>query len=131
MNEGAIGAVGEILGAAAEVLTLGYVAIQVRNAKDATADQNRLERARGVREMALAMVANPQVAHGQINNWQLDEYYQKLGEAQGISSERALAVDWANAYYFGCTRDSTPRQLMRRTYESLNTPSTGCSNCQA
>ena len=49
MDWEAISAIGEILGAAAVVLTLGYVAIQVRHAKNATADQNRLERARGVR----------------------------------------------------------------------------------
>jgi len=100
MNWEAVGAIGEILGAAAVVLTLAYVAIQVRHAKDATADQNRLERARGVREMALAMVANPQTAHDQIRNWGLEEYYEKRGEAQGISAEVALSVDWANAYYF-------------------------------
>ncbi|MEH6638492.1 MAG: hypothetical protein V7717_04370 [Porticoccaceae bacterium] len=100
MNWDAAGAIGEILGAVAVVLTLGYVAIQVRHAKNTTADLNRLERARGVREMALSMIANPQVAHDQIKNWGLDKYYEDLGEAEGVSAERALAIDWANTYYF-------------------------------
>ena len=100
MNWDAIGAIGEILGAAAVVLTLGYVAIQVRHAKNETADQNRLERARGVREMALAMISNPEVAHDQIESFGWEAYYEDLGKAAGITPERALSVDWANAYYF-------------------------------
>ena len=54
MNWEAIGAIGEIIGAAAVALTLGYFAIQLRASKDAAADANRLERAKGVREMMLA-----------------------------------------------------------------------------
>ncbi|MGR8949749.1 MAG: hypothetical protein ACU84Q_17035 [Gammaproteobacteria bacterium] len=100
MNWEAAGAFGEILGAIAVVLTLGYVALQVRHAKDATADQNRLERARGVREMALAMIANPETAYDQIRNWGLHVYYEELAASEGISPERALAMDWSNSYYF-------------------------------
>ena len=44
MNWEAIGAIGEIVGALAVVLTLGYLANQVRHAKEAAADTNRLER---------------------------------------------------------------------------------------
>ena len=100
MDWEAIGSIGEILGAVAVVMTLGYVAVQVRHAKNSTADQNRLERARGVREMGLSMIANPEAAYDQILNWGLGQYYEDLGEAEGISPKRALAVDWANAYYF-------------------------------
>ena len=100
MDWEAVGAIGEILGAIAVVLTLGYLAVQVRHAKNATADQNRLERSRGVREMALTMISNPQAGHDQIKNFGLAKYYEDLGESEGLSSERALSVDWANAYYF-------------------------------
>ena len=48
MNWEAIGAIGEIVGAVAVVLTLAYLAIQVRHAKEAAADTNRLERSQGV-----------------------------------------------------------------------------------
>ena len=58
MNWEAIGAIGEIIGAAAVALTLGYFAIQLRASKDAAADANRLERAKGVREMMLATSLN-------------------------------------------------------------------------
>ena len=53
MNWEAIGAVGELLGAAAVVFTLGYLAVQVRHAKTATADQSRLYRANAVQELIL------------------------------------------------------------------------------
>ena len=57
MNWEAIGALGEIVGALAVVLTLAYLAIQVRHAKEAAADTNRLERSKGVRDMMLAYAA--------------------------------------------------------------------------
>jgi hypothetical protein len=41
MDWDAIGAIGEILGAAAVVATLAYLGVQVRYAKDAAADVNR------------------------------------------------------------------------------------------
>jgi hypothetical protein len=47
MNGVAIGAVGEIVGALAAVITLIYPATQVRTAKQAAADQNRLIPASG------------------------------------------------------------------------------------
>jgi hypothetical protein len=43
----------EAIGALAVVATLVYLATQVRYAKQAAADQNRLTRANGVREIAL------------------------------------------------------------------------------
>ena len=47
MNSEAISAIGEITGALAVVLTLGYFGIQVRAAKEAAADTNRLQRCKG------------------------------------------------------------------------------------
>ena len=44
MNWEAISAIGEITGALAVVLTLGYFGIQVRAAREAAADTNRLHR---------------------------------------------------------------------------------------
>ena len=54
MNWEAIGAIGEIVGALAVGLTLAFLAIQVRHAKEAAADTNRLERSQGVRDIMLA-----------------------------------------------------------------------------
>ena len=56
MNWDAIGAVGEITGALAVVLTLGYFGIQIRAAREAAADTNRLHRSNGVREIMLASI---------------------------------------------------------------------------
>ena len=47
MNWDAIGAIGEITGALAVVLTLGYFGIQIRAAREAAADTNRLQRCKG------------------------------------------------------------------------------------
>ncbi len=47
MNWEAIGALGETLGALLVLITLIYLATQVRYAKNAAADANRLARAKG------------------------------------------------------------------------------------
>ena len=56
MNWDAIGAIGEITGAIAVVLTLGYFGLQIRAAREAAADTNRLHRSNGVREIMLASI---------------------------------------------------------------------------
>jgi hypothetical protein len=61
LNWEAVGAVGEILGALAVVLTLGYLARQVHFAREAAADANRLNRANGVTEMVLATATNSEL----------------------------------------------------------------------
>ncbi len=100
MNWEAIGAVGEILGAIVVVFTIGYLAIQVRHAKEAMADQNRLERSRGVREMVLSLVDHPELAREQMQNWGLEEYYEALSSELGLPVERAIVLECSNAYYF-------------------------------
>jgi hypothetical protein len=100
MNWEAIGAISETLGVVAIVITLIYVAVQVRHAKESTADQNRLERSRAVREMAVLVCENPELRYDQIRNWGLEKYYEDLGAEEGMTPERASGVDWANSYYF-------------------------------
>ena len=100
MNWEAIGAVGEVLGATAVVITLGYLAVQVRHAKAATADQSRIYRATAVREMALETCRDEQLRMLQTKSWGMEPYYQEMAEKQGISLEDATKLDWGNAYYF-------------------------------
>ena len=50
----AIGATGEVLGALILVVTVAYLAVQVRYARQATIDQNILSRAQGVQEQMLS-----------------------------------------------------------------------------
>ncbi len=100
MNWEAIGAVGEILGAFAVVLTLGYLAVQVRYAKSATTDQSRLARANGVLEMSKLMSSDDALRGGQLRNWGLEEVYEQMADKLGVTVEEASRADWTNVYYF-------------------------------
>ena len=66
MNWEAIGAMGETVGAMLVLITLIYLATQVRYAKNTAADANRLARARGVCDMQLALVGNDQLLQSSI-----------------------------------------------------------------
>ena len=131
MDWGAIGAIGSVISGTAVAGTLWYLAVQVRHAKDATADQNRLERSRAVRDGVLMISANPQIRFDQMRSWGLEQYYDDLGARLGISAERASGVDWANAYYFWVywgqySSTTTPRDLQELTHiieALLNLPS--------
>jgi len=100
MNWEAISSIGEIVGAMAVVVTLGYLAVQVKHAKAATADNSRLIRAQGVREMCLEMCRNDALRMTQTKNWDLVAYYEDMAEKLGDSVEEVTRVDWANCYYF-------------------------------
>jgi hypothetical protein len=100
MNWEAISSIGEIVGALAVVVTLGYLAVQVKHAKSATADNSRLIRANAVRDMCLEMCRNDALRMTQTKNWGLGAYYEELAERLGDSVEEATRVDWANCYYF-------------------------------
>ena len=59
MNWEAIGAVGEIVGAAAVVLTLGYLAAQVRYTRNAWQRQNEREMLAGVAQSSQLIIEQP------------------------------------------------------------------------
>ena len=100
MNWEAIGALGEIVGALAVVLTLAYLAIQVRHAKDAAADTNRLERSKGVRDMMLASAADSGLRENLTKGLQLSDYYNEIASNLNMSSDEAASFDWAMLYWF-------------------------------
>jgi len=54
------GAIGEMVSAIAVVLTLGYLAIQIRYARLSATDASRWGRADGVREILLGVLASPE-----------------------------------------------------------------------
>jgi len=99
-NWDAIGAIGEVVGAIAVFLTLVYLAFQVRYAKNATLDQNRLSRASAIREIILSTATNDSLRVGQMKNWGLDSYYDSLANELGIDSVEASRNEWSNAAYF-------------------------------
>ena len=100
MNWEAIGALGEIVGALAVVLTLAYLAIQVRHAKEAPADTNRLERSKGVRDMMLASAADSGLRENLTKGLQLSDYYNEIASNLNMSSDEAASFDWAMLYWF-------------------------------
>ena len=100
MNWEAIGAIGEIVGALAVVLTLAYLAIQVRHAKEAAADTNRLERSQGVRDIMLATSIDSDFREIVSKGLGLTEYYEGVGSSLGMSSNEAASFDWAMLYWF-------------------------------
>jgi hypothetical protein len=120
MNWEAMGAIGEIVGALSVILTIGYLAVQVRYAKSATTDQNRLVRAVGVLEMNRDMVANDEHRLSVVKNWGLTEDYERMARTLGVSESEASKVDFTNVYYFwlhwgqfASTHDEKDREEIR------------------
>ncbi len=116
MNWDAIGAIGEILGALAVVLTLAYLAGQVRVARSAAADTSRLTRVQGVREQLLATANNDDVLESTVIAYRADPYYERFGETFSLSPMAAARLDfmhqawfWLHWGHFSSTND--PRDL--------------------
>ena len=92
MNWDAIGAIGEILGAAAVVATLVYLAIQVRSAKSAAADINRLSRAVGIRENIHQTINDSELSDAWIRAAGNAGSYQAIADKLGLSFREAQKV---------------------------------------
>jgi hypothetical protein len=99
-NWEAIGAVGEIVGAIAVVCTLIYLASQVRSAKTATIDSNRLTRANGVREMALEFTRNDELRQSLVTAYGLQPYFKTYAEKFDLSLDEASRLEFSHVYYF-------------------------------
>ncbi|MDA0790268.1 MAG: hypothetical protein O2780_12525 [Proteobacteria bacterium] len=100
VNWEAIGAIGEILGAIAVVLTLGYLALQVRFAKASAADANRLTRATGVRDMGMAMAVHDEMRISVAKTTGAMAHYEAFAKEFGVSIEDAGRTDSWNSYWF-------------------------------
>jgi hypothetical protein len=92
LNWDAIGAVGEILGAAAVVATLVYLAIQVRSAKSAAADINRLSRAVGVRETIRHTISDSELSDAWIRAEGSGGNFQAIADQLGLNFREAQKV---------------------------------------
>ena len=100
MNWDAIGAVGEIFGAFAVVATLIYLASQVKHAKEAAADINRIARATGVREFKLAMAANDDLRNGVNKVMGGDKYIAEMAAKLGVPEADMSRTESANVHWF-------------------------------
>ena len=94
MNWDAISAISESIGAVIVVVSLIYVATQIKFAKLAAADVSRHLRSNGVREMGLAMAANPDLRANWMAAGRLDKDYERLAERLGVNVDGAVQLDW-------------------------------------
>ena len=100
MNWEAIGALGETFSAILVLITFIYLATQVRYAKNAAADANRLMRAKGVCDLNLhsSSITETNLILAKAHGW--DVWYQQLAEAFGMKAEDAAKADCLNNYWF-------------------------------
>jgi hypothetical protein len=84
MNIQDLGALGEIIGAIAIVVTLAYLAIQIRYAKVAVTDQSRQSRAAALREINGRL----------IDNDELRQTFDKVASPEWRSMLEELASTW-------------------------------------
>ncbi len=99
MNWEAIGAMGEAVSAILVLITLIYLATQVRYAKNAAADANRLMRARGVCDYQLACATNDLLIQSNTAGNDYGSWYEELSAALGITAEEAMRVDSLSLYW--------------------------------
>ena len=93
MNWIAVSAIAEVIGVIAIVISLLYVALQIRFARLAAADSTRTARATGVRELDLAMVDNRELRENWLKSSNLTPAYEALGANLNLTVEQALQVD--------------------------------------
>ncbi|MCX2983131.1 hypothetical protein EYC98_19895 [Halieaceae bacterium IMCC14734] len=94
------GSIGEVIGAIVLIVTIVYMALQTRHAKQATIDQNILARAKSVQDQMLVIAENEELRMALIRNYGVVDFYEQLALEQGVTIEEASQVDWANAYWF-------------------------------
>ena len=100
------GAVGEILGAIAILVTLVYLATQVRYARHTITDANRTSRVEGIRELNGLLMANAEVRKAW-NKGMGPEYrrlHDDIAESLGLSFDEASIVitqgaNWAFTHW--------------------------------
>jgi hypothetical protein len=103
MNWSELAAIAEVAGAFAVLITLVYVAIQLRDTKSAMADQSRIYRANSINSLILASCSDAKLRDAQLTAWGMDEHYRHT-----IS---------------GCGGGSMPLRLPPRTAKNWNTSS--------
>jgi hypothetical protein len=116
MNWEAISAISEAVGVIAIVISLLYLAFQIRFARLAAADTSRTARAIGVREIDLTMVNNAGLRESWLKSSDLTPAYQELGSQLNLSVEEMLQVDtvcqcWMRLHWGQHKSITTPEDL--------------------
>lgn len=101
MNIQDLGALGEVVGAVAILVTLAYLAIQIRYAKIAVTDQSRQNRATALREINGRFVDNPELrrAFNEVANPEWRRMLEDLASAWGVSVDDASLIFWSQNDY--------------------------------
>lgn len=116
MNWLAISAIAEAIGVFAVVVSLLYLAFQVRFARLAASDTSRTARATGVREIDLTMVNNADLRKNWIKSSNLAAVYKEIGSDLDLEVDAALQVDtvcqvWMRLHWGQFTSITTPEDL--------------------
>jgi hypothetical protein len=83
----------------AVVLTLVYLAVQVRYAKEAATDNNRIARATGVREMLLATATHSELRELGLKVYET-KYFQEVANTFDLDLDQAYMLDQQSGYWF-------------------------------
>lgn len=86
MNWDAVSAISETVGVIAVVISLLYLALQIRSARLAAAVTSRTARAIGIRELDLAMVNNAELRENWIKSSDRNSVYEMLGSELPLDS---------------------------------------------
>jgi hypothetical protein len=116
MNWNAISAISEAVGVVAIVISLLYLAFQIRFARLAAADTTRTARAIGVREIDLTMVNSLELRENWLKSSNLTPVYEELGSQLKLTVEETLQVDtlcqcWMRLHWGQHKSITTPEDL--------------------
>ena len=121
MNWDAVGAIGETIGALAVVITLAYLAVQIRVSRSVAADANRLTRTNGVREWCLSVAENDEMLSAVIKGHGMEGYFVTFGETFNLTPEEAARLDFMHQHFFwlhygqyASTNDKKSKEELRK-----------------
>jgi hypothetical protein len=99
MNWEAVGAIGELVGALAVVITLAYLALQIRYTHRIAADTNRRFRASGVMDGMKLLLSDEGLRKSWSKAIHLEEIYDDLGAKLNLSRDEATKFDYFFLYW--------------------------------
>ena len=111
-----ISSISQTISGIAVVISLIYLAFQIRFARLAAADTSRAARAAGVRELDLPMVNNRELRENWLKSSNLIPVYEELGSKLNLSVQETLQVDtlcqsWMRLHWGQHNSITTPEDL--------------------
>ncbi len=95
VNWDVMSAIGQLAGAIAVVVTVGYLAVQIRVARLAASDANRLQRGAGVREMIFNVLNNEQLRRATDKSERYGYTIRLVAQHLELSEDEASLAMWA------------------------------------